>query len=84
MLAAVCGARADSFGTGGNGFEIEFVTVGQACNAADSTGYGAVTYDYRIGVLEVSTGMIAAANALGALGLTPDTRPADLPAMGLS
>jgi sulfatase modifying factor 1 len=33
---------------------IEYVTVGDAGNAADTTGYGAVAYEYRIGTYEVT------------------------------
>lgn len=46
---------ADTFGTGGNQFEVDFVTIGNAGNLADpATGYGAVEYEYRIGVYEIS------------------------------
>ncbi|MFC1676778.1 formylglycine-generating enzyme family protein [Planctomycetota bacterium] len=34
--------------------DIEFVTIGNAGNAADSTGFGAVGYDYYIGKYEIS------------------------------
>jgi len=37
-----------------NGVEISFENIGNAGNAADSTGYGAVGYDYRIGTTEIS------------------------------
>jgi len=40
------------------------VTIGNAGNAADDTGYGAVGYPYRIGVNEVSRGMIDVYNTL--------------------
>lgn len=33
---------ADTFGTSGNEFTIDFVNIGNAGNAADATGYGAV------------------------------------------
>jgi formylglycine-generating enzyme required for sulfatase activity len=40
---------------------MEFVTVGNAGNAADpTTGYGAVDYDYRIGKYEVTNAQYAA------------------------
>ncbi len=35
---------------------ISTVPVGNAANAADTTGYGAVAYDYRIGTTEVTVG----------------------------
>ena len=37
-----------------NGININFEPIGNANNAADSTGYGAVDYNYRIGRTEVS------------------------------
>ncbi len=44
---------ADTFGTGEHMFEIEFVTVGEPGNPADTTGVpnpaGSVPYVYRIG-----------------------------------
>lgn len=43
-----------------NGINMDFVNIGNAGNAADSTGYGAVGYDYRIGKLEVTADQFAA------------------------
>jgi sulfatase modifying factor 1 len=61
----VTSAQADTFGTGLNTFTIDFVTIGNAGNAwDDDTGYGSVGYTYRMGVNEVSRGMITAYNAL--------------------
>ena len=66
-------ARADTFGSGGNSFEIEFVTIDDPGNPADTTGdpnlAGAVDYTYKIGKYEISRGMIADANAEGDLGI---------------
>lgn len=36
------------------GINIDFVTIGNASNSADNTGYGAVGYDYSIGKYEVT------------------------------
>lgn len=36
------------------GIEIEFVTIGNAGNVADASGYGAVDYEYQIGKYEVT------------------------------
>ena len=58
-------ASADSFGSGANQFDIDFVTIGNPGNAPDDTGYGAVASTYRIGTYEVSRGMIGAYNAIG-------------------
>ena len=35
---------------------IDLVNVGNAGNAADTTGYGAVSYDYGIGKYDVTVG----------------------------
>jgi hypothetical protein len=50
--------QADSF----TGFSIDFVDIGNPGNPADNTGHGAVGYNYRIGVHEVSRAMIEAYN----------------------
>jgi hypothetical protein len=77
-------AHADAFGSGLNAFNIEFVTIGNPGNVADTTGNpnpaGSVGYTYRIGKYEVSEQMIDKANALGGLGITKDTRGPDKPA----
>ena len=38
---------------------VEFVTVGNPGNAADTTGYGAVAYEYRIAKNETTVGQYA-------------------------
>ena len=49
--------RADTFGSGANQFQIEFVTIGNPGNPADTTGdpnpAGSVPYEYRIGKYEI-------------------------------
>ena len=81
-------AAADTFGSGANTFDIEFVTIGNPGNAADTTGNpnpaGSVPYTYRMGKFEISEQMIDKANALGGLGITKDTRGADKPATSVS
>ena len=59
---------ADTFGTGGNTFTIDFVTIGDPGNPADTTGYGAVPYTYQMGKYEVSQDMMAKANNPGTSG----------------
>ena len=78
--------RADIFGSGANSFEIEFATIGNAGNPPDANPNpaGAVPYEYRIGKYEVSEQMIDKANALGALGITKDTRGPDFPATSVT
>ncbi len=74
LLAASAGAlatetMADTFGTGGNTFTIDFVGIGNPGNAADSSGYGSVAYGYQMGTYEVSRDMITKANSAGGLGI---------------
>lgn len=58
-------AQADTFGSGTNTFDIDFVNIGNAGNAADTTGYGAVPYEYRIGTYEITQDAITKAAASG-------------------
>jgi len=64
----------ESFGSGANQFSMEFVTIGNPNNAADTTGSpnsaGSVAYTYNLGKYEVSRDMITKANAAGSLGIT--------------
>ena len=39
----------------GDSVDIEFVDIGNVGNAADTTGYGAVNYEYSIGTYEVTS-----------------------------
>ena len=92
-LMCVCPhANADTFGTGANQFEIEFVEIGDPGNAPDTSGdpnpAGSVDYVYRIGKYEISRETIERANAEGGLELTSRfvpgrTRPA-MPATEVS
>ena len=85
--------HADTFGTGANTFNIQFVTIGDPGNLADTTGdpnpAGSVAYEYRIGKYEISEQMIDKANAQSALdgnplNITKDTRGPDKPATRVS
>jgi len=77
-----------TFGSGGNTFNMEFVTIGNAGNAADTTGVpspaGAVGYEYGIGKFEVSEDMIAKFNASQSLEITKDPRGTAKPATSVS
>jgi formylglycine-generating enzyme required for sulfatase activity len=77
-----------TFGSGGNQFNMDFVTIGNASNAADTTGApnpaGAVGYEYGIGKFEVSEDMIAKFNASQSLQITQDTRGTAKPATSVS
>ena len=52
--AFVSVARADSFGTGDNTFEIDFVTVSGGLNPASTSVYGFVADDFRMSVYETT------------------------------
>jgi len=87
-MAATSQAAVVSFGTGSNQFQMEFVTIGNPNNAADSTGApnpaGAVGYEYGIGKFEVSEDMITKFNASQSLQITKDTRGTAKPATSVS
>ena len=62
-----------SFGSGANTFTLDFVTIGNPGNSADTTvspSMGAVPYVYRMGKHEVSRDMIEKANNAGGLGIS--------------
>ena len=77
---------ADTFGSGANSFDIDFVTIGNPGNPPDANPNpaGAVSYDYRMGTYEISEQMIDKANALGGLAITKDSRGADYPATSVT
>ena len=74
MLSLVVTAAADTFGSGFNNFDIEFVCIGNPGNPDDTSGNpnpaGSVAYTYRMGKFEVSRDMITKANSEGGLGIT--------------
>ena len=87
----------ESFGSGANQFTMDFVTIENPGNAADTTGspnpVGSEAYTYNLGKYEVSRGMINNANTLGNLGITMydmggfgfgDGNGVNRPAMGIS
>ena len=66
-------SRADTFGSGSNSFEISFVQISQTNNATDPASgnrYGAVPYEYRAGIYEITESMITKATASGLVGVT--------------
>jgi hypothetical protein len=87
MVSAVQ-AGTITFGSGANQFSMEFVTIGNPGNAADTTGApnpaGAVGYTYGIGKFEVSEDMITKFNASQSLQITKDTRGTAKPATSVS
>ncbi len=66
-------AQADTFGTSGNEFTIDFVNIGDTSNAADTTifgVYGAVPYQYRASIYEISEDAIIRATDSGMANVT--------------
>jgi hypothetical protein len=63
-------AQADTFGTSGNEFTINFVNIGNTGNAADTTSYGAVPYEYRASIYEISEDAIIRATNSGMANVT--------------
>lgn len=77
-------AQADNFGTSGNEFTIDFVNIGNAGNAADTTSYGAVPYEYRVGKYEISQDAITKATASGMANVTAGPWTGSQPATEIS
>jgi formylglycine-generating enzyme len=55
LLLSATVARADVFNMPSGQTSLQFVTVGDQGNAADTTGYGAVAYTYELGKYDVTT-----------------------------
>ena len=87
-LLYVPSALADTFGNGANTFDIDFVTIGNPGNVADTTGSpnpaGKVDSTYRIGQFEISEDMIDKANAQSSLSITHNNRGPNKPATSIS
>jgi hypothetical protein len=73
-------ATSDTFGTGANQFSLDFRTIGNAGNAADTTGYGSVGYTYRIGTYAISQNQIDKATASGLQNVVAGWWSGDQPA----
>lgn len=74
----------ENFGSEANAFSIEFVQIGNPGNAADTTGYGAVPYTYRVGKYEISQDVITKATASGMANVTADAWSGSKPAANMS
>ena len=74
----------DTFGTGTNQFTIDFVGIGNPGNPNDTTGYGGVPYDYRIGKYTISQNQIDAATRNGLQNVTSGPWSGDQPAANIS
>ena len=64
----------ETFGSGANAFTMDFVTIGNPGNAADTSGEpnpaGSVSYVFNLGKYEISRDIIQKANLAGSLGIT--------------
>jgi len=91
-LAVTATVHADIFGSGGNAFTIDFVTVGNAGNGNDagagdglySSPYGGVSYTFQMGVTEVSQDMITKATNLGMTSVTAGPWAGNQPAANMT
>jgi len=77
------------FGSGANSFNIEFVSIGNPGNAADTTGNpnpaGSVANEFLMGKYEISEDMLDKANTLGGLFLThTSSRGPNKPVTGIT
>ena len=77
-------AQADTFGASGNEFNVDFVNIGNAGNAADTTTYGAVPYEYRASIYEISQDAITKATASGMSNVTAGAWTGNQPAANIS
>jgi sulfatase modifying factor 1 len=84
VVAGLTSARAETFGTGANQFTLDFTTIGNPGNSADTTGYGSVGYAYRISTYEISQNQITSATASGLQNVTAGAWSGDLPAGNMS
>jgi formylglycine-generating enzyme required for sulfatase activity len=81
-------AQADTFGSGADTFDIEFVPIGSPNNPDDTTGApnpaGKVEYAYRMGKYEISEDMIDKVNTLSGSRIAHDNRGENKPATSVS
>jgi formylglycine-generating enzyme required for sulfatase activity len=77
-------AQGDTFGTSGNEFTIDFVSIGNTDNAADTTSYGAVPYEYRASIHEISQNAIDKATASGMANVTAGAWTGSQPAANIT
>jgi formylglycine-generating enzyme len=83
LTLIVPSAQADTLGSEGNTFTIDFVNIGNAGNGG-STGYGWVGYNYRMGVTEAAKDWITKATNLGLANVTAGPLTGNQPATEIS
>ncbi len=92
LALTVMPTRADTFGSGVNQFNIDFVNIGNAGNANDagaggglySSPYGGVSYNYRMGVTEAAQDWITKATNLGLTNVTAGAWTGNQPAANIT
>ena len=84
LIGSVSQSKADTFGTGDNQFTIDFTTIGNPGNAADTTRYGSVGYTYRIGTYAISQNQIDKATASGLANVVAGAWSGDKPAANMT
>jgi formylglycine-generating enzyme required for sulfatase activity len=78
-------AQADTFGGGTtNEFTVDFVSISQTNNTADTTTYGAVPYEYRAGKYEISQLQITKATQIGMANVSAGMWSNNQPAANIS
>ncbi len=84
-LAIQTSVQADTFGGGTtNEFTVDFVSISQTNNLADTTGYGAVPYNYRAGTYEISQLQITKATQIGMANVSAGAWTGNQPAANIS
>jgi formylglycine-generating enzyme len=84
-LAIQTSVQADTFGgRTTNEFTVDFVSISQTNNAADTTGYGAVPYNYRVGTYEISQLQITKAAQIGMAHVSAGAWTNNQPAANIS
>ena len=73
-----------TFGSGANAFSLSFQAIGNAGNAAYTSGFGSVNYTYSIGTYAISVNQLNAATANGVAGLGDGYWSGDQPAANVS
>ena len=84
MWAGATAAHADTFGTGANQFTIDFTTIENPGNAADTTGLGSVSYSYLISTYSISQNQIDAATSSGLQNVQAGVWSGNRPAANMS
>jgi probable HAF family extracellular repeat protein len=76
LLTSAVTAQADVFNMPSGDTSLQFVSVGDPGNVADTTGYGSVGYTYQMGAYDVTNNQYAAFLSAAATGSDPAVRPA--------